>query len=325
MHLKKLKSAINSVWKKIALFGWFIPVSHLFLILLGRYIPKRLSVRLMDKRNRAISNYLQSGFDFHCRSACNHLDKVEEYSSFNAPIWFCWLQGEENLSEIPALCLASIRRNSGNHPVVVLSMDNIAKYVELPLSVLKLYQRGGLKPAHFADILRVNLLAQRGGLWLDATLLLTRKIDESFFTNGFYTIKVKPFGNYISQCRWSVFCLASHPGNLLFTELSRLFNEYLSQHTEFIDYFLFDHFINLLYMNNESIRIMIDRVPVNNPQVHSLSRLLCDDFDDIIYKSMLCDTQLFKLSSRKYKKEQLHANSRSYHAHLLHIFGSPCK
>lgn len=315
--MKSFLHSINSIRNKIISFGWFIPVSHIFLILFGRYIPKNLSMNLVNNHNQLVCNHLQSKFNFKCIPIYK---PAPNYSFSNAPIWFCWLQGEKNLSDIPALCLKSIKKHSGNHPVVVLSVDNFSDYVKIDPHIIHLYEKGRLKPAHFADILRVNLLAQRGGLWLDATLMLTKKIDELFFSEEFYTIKIKTFGNYISQCRWSVFCLSCQPGNLLFTELSRLFSEYLLVYTEFIDYFLFDHFINLLYINNEAIRKMIDHVTMNNPQVHSLSGLLCQNYNKENYKKLSNDTQIFKLSTRKYNSQQLHANPKSYFAYFEHIF-----
>lgn len=274
-------------------------------------------MRLQNRRNRLICKWLRNHFDF--KSAIRS-DSSPGAVDFKAPIWFCWLQGEEHLSDISALCLNSIRKNAGDHPVIVLTLDNFANYVKIYPYIIRLYEEHKLKPAHFADILRINLLAQRGGLWLDATLLLAKQIDESFFTNEFDTIKIEPFGNYISQCRWSVFCLGCQPDNVLFKELSRLFNEYLSRYTEFIDYFLFDHFINLLYVDNKCIREMIDRVPMNNPRVHSLSSLMCEDFNDRVYEELLSDTQIFKLSSRKYTHEQLYANSRSFFVRLKQIY-----
>lgn len=317
MRHKYFLHSVNNIWCKIVKFGWFIPISHIFLLFFGRYIPKNISMRLQNRRNRLICKWLRNHFDF--KSAIRS-DSSPGAVDFKAPIWFCWLQGEEHLSDISALCLNSIRKNAGDHPVIVLTLDNFANYVKIYPYIIRLYEEHKLKPAHFADILRINLLAQRGGLWLDATLLLAKQIDESFFTNEFDTIKIEPFGNYISQCRWSVFCLGCQPDNVLFKELSRLFNEYLSRYTEFIDYFLFDHFINLLYVDNKCIREMIDRVPMNNPRVHSLSSLMCEDFNDRVYEELLSDTQIFKLSSRKYTHEQLYANSRSFFVRLKQIY-----
>lgn len=309
MKYKNLLHSTSDIRNKILSFGWYIPVSHVFLTLFGQYIPKSLAAKLSARRNRMVCDRLRTEFNFEC--GISH-DPAPNYSPSDAPIWFCWLQGEKNLPDIPTLCLRSIRKYSGNHPVVVLTMNNFPKYVKMNPHIIRLYEKGKLKPAHFADILRVNLLAQRGGLWLDATMMLAGRIDEAFFSEEFRTIKNKPFGNYISQCRWSVFCLSCRPGNLLFTELSRLFSEYLSAYTEFVDYFLFDHFINLLYTDNAHIREMINRVPKNNPSVHALSGLLCDDFDETTYDDLTHNTQIFKLSARKYSSEQLHANPQSY-------------
>lgn len=65
---------------------------------------------------------------------------------------------------------------------------------------------------------------------------------------------------------------------------------------------------------------MIDHVTMNNPQVHSLSGLLCQNYNKENYKKLSNDTQIFKLSTRKYNSQQLHANPKSYFAYFEHIF-----
>ena len=38
-----------------------------------------------------------------------------------APIFVCWWQGEENAPEIVRICIASIKRNAQDHPVVLIA------------------------------------------------------------------------------------------------------------------------------------------------------------------------------------------------------------
>ena len=85
------------------------------------------------------------------------------------------------MPEIARICLASIRKHSNGHNVTILTEDNYSRFVNISSSTKSLYESGKIKPAHFADLIRINLLAQRGGVWLDATILLTAPLPEVWF------------------------------------------------------------------------------------------------------------------------------------------------
>lgn len=229
-------------------------------------------------------------------------------------IWTCWLQGEEQMPEIPKMCLSSMRRYSNGKKVIVITERNFAQYVDLSPTVLNAYKSGQLKPAHFADIIRMNLLSQRGGLWLDATMYVSREIPNELFDRPFYSIKTPEFGAFVSKCRWAVFCLGSWEGNILMSVVARAFDEYLKRSTLFIDYFLFDQFIDILYQKEEATRELIDSIPMNNEHTHGLR--IADKFDEVEWKRMLSDTYLFKLSWRGHDMEQLRSDKGNYYNFL---------
>ena len=49
---------------------------------------------------------------------------------------------------------------------------------------LELFESGKMTQAHFSDQLRINLLAKYGGIWVDATLLIIQKQDETIFDSN---------------------------------------------------------------------------------------------------------------------------------------------
>lgn len=93
-------------------------------------------------------------------------------------IWTAWLQGISDLPYAVNLCIESMKKNSGEYEVVILTLENISKYLKIDESILDLYINKKIKPAHFADYLRVRVLSEHGGVWLDATQYLVDKIPD---------------------------------------------------------------------------------------------------------------------------------------------------
>jgi hypothetical protein len=95
-------------------------------------------------------------------------------------IWQYWSQGLSNqvLPEMVKLCFDSVDRYKGDFEVIRLSDDNIHEWIDLPNIIMEKYQSGLIGKAHFSDIIRLALLVTYGGLWLDATILLTGPIPK---------------------------------------------------------------------------------------------------------------------------------------------------
>lgn len=305
---------VRNFMRKTFKFGLFIPLSNLILTYGGRYLPSGLLRRVSDKRTIKIQRKIIDVVGFDAINAPLPTDDVCR----NEVIWFCWMQGEKALPPVPKLCLSSLRKHSGGRKVVFLDKNNYGKYVSIPQEIIDMYRAGKIKQAHFADIMRVMLLSQQGGLWIDATLLVTKDLPAEIFDMPFFSIKTNEFGYFVSRCRWSVFCLAGWKNNVLLKKIARLFETYLSKTSTFVDYFMFDNFIDILYKNDKLVRQMIDAVPKNNEKVHDLNRLLCDDFDARRYDELTADgTYMFKLSWKTYTEEQLRSNQHSYYNYLL--------
>ena len=177
--------------------------------------------------------------------------------------------------------------------------------MNIPDTLIEMYRLGRIKAAHFADILRVNLLAQQGGLWLDATMLVTKDLPQEIFEMPFFSVKTENQGYFVSQCRWAVFCLGAAKGNPLFVQLASLFEQYLTTTDLFVDYFMFDNFIDMLYRRYPMIREQIDALPMNNPRVHDMAPLLCSHVSDKELEELTKNTYLFKLSYKNYTPELL--------------------
>lgn len=105
-------------------------------------------------------------------------------------IWQYWAQGIENAPSLVRMCLDSVGKYASEYRVIRLSDNNLADYIEIP-DWLK-QRRQQMSAAHFADILRCMLLSAYGGLWLDASTLLTGNLPKMLFEYDFFAYQRDP-------------------------------------------------------------------------------------------------------------------------------------
>lgn len=294
-------SAISELVRKTFRFGPLIALGNVILTHGRNHLPSSILKTISDRRTKAIQRRLKPLVS----------KALSDYKPSQQPvipeerIWVCWLQGESAMPPIPKICLDSIRKQANGRKVHLLTSENFRDFVKIDDNIINLYKSGRIKNCHFADILRISVLSQLGGLWMDATLFCSSEISSKFFSTPFHTIRTAPFGNFVSQCRWAVFCLGAHPGNKLFSLLERLFADYLSHESLFVDYFLFDQFIDILYKLDSEVKDMIDSVPLSNAHIFELSRILTDSYDPKKWDSITSDTSVFKLNWKAYPVERL--------------------
>ena len=167
-------------------------------------------------------------------------------------IWFYWSDGVENAPKIVHICLKSIKKYIPNMDVVLLDKHSIKKYIKLPKHVMEKYKNGVICEAHFSDIVRVNLLKEYGGLWLDSTIFLTGAIPQDIFEAEFFAPSLCDINpkkstefKYKSLLLPGVFCnyfmYVSKPHNYVMECMVAFLNEYWKERN-WADYFLFYEF-----------------------------------------------------------------------------------
>ena len=175
-------------------------------------------------------------------------------------IWTMWWQGESNAPPTVKACIHSMRKNSGNHPVIVLDQSNYKKYVALPQYIEKKREKGVISLTHFSDIIRINLLNTYGGLWLDSTIYVNRQISEEVFEKNFYTVKMNMPNKGISNNQWCGFLLGWTAHNVIFEEQAELLCRYWKNEDELVDYLLIDYFFYIIFNEIKQANRELDEV-----------------------------------------------------------------
>ena len=249
------------------------------------------------RRHEEIKRYIKLKF----ASVLNkYKDAVypESQSFDNRKIWVCWLQGEANMPDIVRTCYNSVKANANGREVVLITNENVEKYISIPKFIKDKVNNGKMSRTHFADYIRISLLKNYGGLWIDATVLVTDKINIDCKL-PFFSIKQKPDSiHFVSQYRWAVWILGCSPqiGKILFDCLENLFKAYLKKHSLFIDFFLFDYFLAVMYDEIPLVKQLVDNCPYNNPNAYELGALLNKEFNEDAFLQLKNNNTFHKLS-----------------------------
>ncbi|STZ08825.1 Mannosyltransferase OCH1 and related enzymes [Moraxella caprae] len=279
------------------------------------FIPK--SIRKQHKKNASseqqkhlaccffkLIQYYQSGklisFDIQPKKPLPH-QKI---------IWQYWGQGiDGNLPEIVKLCFDSIDKYKGDYTVIRLDDNNIHEYLDLPNFVWQKRQNPEFKHAFFADLIRLALLYAYGGIWIDATILLTNEIDDNIkqqdffmfqrdqnalnkefwqnFNADYFCWSDKHFVNVLNS-----FIVAKKNHSLIHVCLDLLLNFWQTQN-HITHYFFFQILFDVLVKGEHSslnCQIIDDTLP------HLLIANINKPFDENFYQDILDKNHIHKLT-----------------------------
>ena len=228
--------------KKSSSFCNSFKKSHLTSLkfIFGIFIILIENVIIMNKKeikNNLLFNNYKNRYDL----ILQNLPSYNHTHIYNNTIFWCWLQGKIDDPIVKASLNSIIKNNKGNE-IVIINKKNLAQYVHIPKYILQKFNNHYISKAHFADLIRLELLIKYGGTWIDATVLMT-KYNEDFFRKDLFLFQSlgqqhKIFSNWF---------ITSEKGNPILRILLNLLYEYWRINNKLNDYFIFHHFLNVLY------------------------------------------------------------------------------
>lgn len=238
------------------------------------------SKRIHKLRAKLVKEYLKKEYSDIIDKWKNKKNNNEIIKS-NSTIFVLWWQGIENAPELIKICIKSIKKNAGNHPVVILDKNNISDWLFIPDILRKKVDSGKIGLANFSDYIRSGLLYQYGGIWLDSTTYLNDNIDKCINELSFWTVNHKNFESWhICNGKWSVSYFASEKNNIIMGFMSELFLNYYLKEEYVIYYLLMDCILSVGYDEIEEIKKQINDIPVNNEDVFLLNEKINDSYTE---------------------------------------------
>ncbi len=263
----------------------------------GYQEPPAVKDRLLRK-HETVLKYLEGRFgDFYSQYDYSSPLQASD-PALEEKIWMCWWQGLDTAPEIVKACVDSVRRNVGDREVIVITNENLSDYVNIPGWVFDKYGKGIISKTHLSDLLRLCLLSEHGGIWLDATFFCSGPLAGSAYVAPIWTIRRPDYLHASVACgqfaNYSLGC--DGRGRRIFTTIRDYYLEYWRREDYLIDYLLTDYLIVLARRHNDCIDAAFSSVAPNNPQCDELIKVLGEPFDPVKWSQLKKDTQLFKLT-----------------------------
>lgn len=272
---------------------------------------------LFNKKDEAVLMFIRKKYKTLIAEYRSKAETAQPFvDSSTAPIWICWLQGEQQMPPLVSYLVSRVKQFSGSHPVCVVTLENIDRYVQMPDKVRSLYCSGKICAAHFTDVLRCLLLEKYGGLWVDSTLYFHDAIPEEIFRNTIWSIKGRDlsfeFGKIcIAADEWTGYCQAAQPHSLYYKFVNDFFNQYFEEFDYVFEYLTILYVMKIAREEIKAVADEYSQISINNSKCEMLWPILKSaKSNDAKLASM---KELFKSQTNIYKLsyKDSYANSKN--------------
>lgn len=243
-------------------------------------------------------------------------------------IWQYWGQGFDDLPEVVQLSFLSVDKFKQDFQVIRLTDNNIAEYLNFPNFVYQKRQDGIFRPVFFSDLLRVALMKCYGGAWLDATVILTKPLDERYFQSDFFVFSRDNSSPYQSLAEHNQHCyfnwqpefkvnflssiVFGKANNEIATVLLDLLLYFWQTETQIPHYFFFQILINQIKQNQV---VTFDFEVIDDVLPHLLQGVMHQVVDEQKFDDILVKIGLHKLTLHT-KLQEKKGNNFTYYGFL---------
>lgn len=109
-------------------------------------------------------------------------------------IWTYW--NSDELTPVVQKCINTWKKHNPDYTVNIVTPKNIREYLDFDVKGVKFNNSA----ARESDIVRLNILQKYGGVWCDASILMTRPFD--FETNSNHEFVGYYIEHYITKPQW---------------------------------------------------------------------------------------------------------------------------
>jgi len=294
--IKKYWHLLKGFFTKWKLYGFSVAFSSIAFPL--HHLFSSLKPFLGGEKHGAIFRYLLEHYsDVVHDFSKKHMDSASVIDP-QSTIWVCWWDDYESMPPLVKVCYSSIKEHAGTHPVQLITKYNFRDYISIPKYILEKVDAGIMTVTHFSNIVRANLLYEYGGIWMDATILVTQ--DISLKEMPFYTLKAPaPKSSSVTLARfaglsnsaarilgdtnpqtsrWSGFLLAGTRHSIVFEYMREILYAYWKNHDNQIDYVLYDYTIALGYEYIPAFKKLVDNVPCSDVEKFVMEKNLNHEF-----------------------------------------------
>ena len=275
--------------------------------------PESVKNRLM-KKHQIMLDFLEDKYKDYWKNYNYTKDLPESDEHLRNKIWICWWQGIDNAPEIVKACVDSIKRYAGKYEVICITEENYKDYVTFPKWVKEKRKQNIISRTIYSDLLRMNLLATYGGIWIDSTFFCISSCFDSYMQLPLWSIK-RPdylhcsvacgyFANYSLGCRYE--------NRWIYKVILDFLYNYWKENDKLIDYLLTDYVIVLAQRHNKEIADVFNKIKPNNTFCDELYKVLEQPYDENVWKEINKDTVLYKLTWKQHFEKEMDGKKTFY-------------
>ena len=234
-------------------------------------------------------------------------------------IWQYWESKDGSIPPLVQACLNSVDKFKGNRKRIILNPDNVKDYVNIPEIFWRMRKKGLIKTAFFSDILRTCLLIQHGGIWMDATVLLTEELPE-YIANAELFVFQNDLKIDLDGLNMASYFIVAKPNNPILVQTLKALEAYWKENRFLVNYFTFLHAFTMVTQKNKEI---FSKVPFFNfLSVQQMQGELLNKFNEDRWEQLKKISGVHKLTHKQSvltKKKEIKIEG-TFFEHILEEF-----
>ena len=224
-------------------------------------------------------------------------------------IWQYWHQGLEDAPLIIKKCLDSVKKYHPDYDIRVVTFDTIKDYVQIPQKYYDLLEQKNYSIAHFSDVLRLYLLSQYGGVWIDSTIYLTGRIPEDILNADFFAFQKDPKTDNFED-KMTCFFITSKQNGMWVNLIKSAIESYWLNNNYLIHYFIFEHIVTMISNSNKELQTSWNNMPYYSADITGkLQDIMFEQYDKSTSDEIKALTNIHKLT---YKNVDKHETKNTY-------------
>jgi len=271
---------------------------------------KRDNTKAIFKVTKKMDNYISDFLD----------EKIERFTAIPKKpeligekiIWQYWHQEiNENTSKIVIKCLNSVKKHSNGYEIIMLTNETVKDYVDLPDFVWEKLGNGKFDITKLSNLIRLSLLSAYGGVWIDATVYLSKPIEDSLLQKDFFAFQRSELppsdaniykrlnSAYFSwnpkfQIRLLTSFMIAKPNNKIVNDILSILLEYWRRESLVEHYFFFQICFNRMMHNSEWKSLNCELS--GDTDCHKFQTVISDKFDLRMYEEIAAKCSVHKLT-----------------------------
>ncbi|MBQ3558758.1 MAG: capsular polysaccharide synthesis protein [Agathobacter sp.] len=250
-------------------------------------------------------NMLKEKYGYYLKEKADEVFEDESKGIHNKTIWICWLQGMEKAPDIVRACYNSVKKQMYDYDIKLVTEKNLCDYISVPDVIEEKYKKGLIGKAHYSDYIRCELLIKYGGIWIDATVLLTQRIPDVILNSKIFMFDLSNVRE-LSRNQSSNWFIVSVPQNKILVLVRDLLIKYWEENDEAINYFIMHIFMRMVFEHSRDRWNSMKHMAVN---AYYMCNLLNASFDAKEYEYIKNISFIHKLTYKKkidYEKENFY-------------------